>query len=140
MACSSTWLFKGMTTWFCCGNAWGPCGSAGNGACGTCQSDRNMGAWPNLSAACLAVTNPGACGASMPRRGCGYVVKVHCRCLSNNVCVTFADCGPDTQDFCGQQACCGSDCENNRILDLTPSAFSVLGSLSAGVLPVHIYE
>jgi hypothetical protein len=140
VACSSTWLARGLTTWFCCGNAWGPCGSAGTGACGTCQSDKHMGAWPNLSAACLSVTNPGACGESLPRRGCGHVVKVHCRCSGNNVCVTFADCGPDTQLFCGEQACCSGDCQRNRILDLTPSAFSVIGSLSAGLLPVHIYE
>jgi hypothetical protein len=144
VACSSTWVIKGLTTWFCCGNAWGPCGTAGTGACGTCQSDQHMAAWPNLSGACLSITDPGACGESPPQRGCGYVMKVHCRCLSNNVCVTFADCGPDTQLFCGQQDCCpsgqGPDCETNRVIDLTPAAFSVIGDLSAGVLPVHIYE
>lgn len=140
MACSSTYLWRGLTTWFCCGNAWGPCGSTGTGACGTCQSSQHMAAWPNLSSACWNVTQPWKCGENMPQRGCGHVVKVVRQCTSNAVCATFADCGPNTQLFCGEQVCCNGSCRTNRILDLTPSAFSVLGSLSAGVLPVWIYE
>jgi hypothetical protein len=140
MACGSTWIGKGVTSWFCCGNAWGRCGAAGTGACGTCQSSQKMAAWPNLSPACLSVTNPGACGVSLPEYDCGHTLRVHCRCLSNDVCVTFADCGPDTQLFCGDTACCGSDCQSNRVIDLTPAAFSVLGSLDAGILPVHLYN
>ncbi|MEK8174818.1 hypothetical protein NKH77_54485 [Streptomyces sp. M19] len=36
--------------------------------------------------------------------------------------------------------CCGSDCRTNRVLDLTPAAYSTLGSLDSGKLPVYIYE
>jgi hypothetical protein len=86
------------------------------------------------------VTDPGACGLSPPLRGCGSKIRVHCRCSATNVCVKLADCGPNTQLFCGEQTCCGSDCQKNRVIDLTPSAFSVIGSLSSGLLPVHLYE
>jgi hypothetical protein len=140
MACSSTFLFKGEASWFCCGNAWGPCSSTGTGACGNCQSVKHMAAWPNLSSACDGVTDPGACGLSPPLRGCGSKIRVHCRCSQTNVCVKLADCGPNTQLFCGEQTCCGSDCQQNRVIDLTSSAFSVIGSLSSGLLPVHLYE
>jgi hypothetical protein len=139
MACGSTYVWRGLTTWFCCGGAWGPCGSAGTGACGTCQSSRHMAAWPNLSSACWSVTNPGACGEYMPRRGCGSVFNVRHQCGAT-VCVTLADCGPNTQLFCGSSSCCNGACRTNRILDLTASAFSAIGSLSSGILPVWIYE
>lgn len=138
MACGSTYLWKGCTTWFCCGGAWGPCGSAGGGACGNCQSDAHMAAWPNLTAACWSVTNPPACGENMPRHGCGTVVKVKHQCGSS-VCVSFADCGPNTQEFCSTQDCCNGACRTHRVIDLTPSAFSAIGSLSSGLLPVWIY-
>lgn len=139
MACGSTYVWRGLSTWFCCGNSWGPCGSAGTGACGTCRSSSHMAAWPNLSSACWSVTDPAACGENMPRHGCGSVFNVRNQCGAT-VCVTLADCGPDTQLFCGEESCCNGQCRTNRIIDLTPSAFSAIGSLSSGVLPVWVYE
>jgi hypothetical protein len=56
------------------------------------------------------------------------------------VCITITDCGPRTRSFCGEQSCCGGNCRVNRVLDLTPAAFSAIGSLDSGVLPVVITE
>ena len=64
---------NGEVSWFCCGNAWGPCGSAGHGACGTCNSGSRQHAWPNASDACLAITRPDRCGNNLSRRTCGFV-------------------------------------------------------------------
>lgn len=141
MACSTNYLWRGETTWFCCGPAWGPCGSAGGGACGGCRSDSNHGAWPNASAACWDITRPDACGeGNIPRRGCGAVMRVRHQCTNAAVCFTIRDCGPRTRSFCGERTCCNGVCRVNRILDLTPKAYSAIGSLSSGKLPVWIYE
>lgn len=140
MACGSTYLWRGLTSWFCCGGGWGPCGSAGGGACGNCQSSSHMAAWPHLSSACWSITDPPACGENMPQRGCGYTVKVKEQCSGATVCVTFADCGPNTQEFCGEEICCAGSRRTNRIMDLTPSAFSAIGNLDSGLLPVWVYE
>lgn len=141
MACSSTPLWAGETTWFCCGAAWGPCGSAGGGACGNCRSASHHGAWPNASQACWDITRPDLCGEhGIVRRGCGSVMNVRHQCSGATVCITITDCGPRTKSFCGEQTCCGGECRINRVLDLTPAAFSAIGSLSSGVLPVIITE
>lgn len=138
MACGTNLVTRGLTTWFCCGNSFGPCGPAGHGACGTCNSGSHQCAWPNISSACLSVTNPGACGVSLARFGCGHRFFITNRCNSRCVSVTIADCGPATDQFCGERVCCGSTCGTNRIMDLTPSAFSAIGSLSAGILPCRV--
>jgi hypothetical protein len=52
--------------------------------------------------------------------------------------VSIADCGPDTNSFCGERTCCGSACATNRLIDLTPSAYSAIASLSTGLSPVRI--
>jgi hypothetical protein len=140
MACGSTSLWAGETTWFCCGSAWGPCGSTGTGACGTCQSNAHQAAWPNTSAACFDITRPDLCGENIPRRGCGAVMNVRHQCSGATVCVTVSDCGPRTKSFCGEATCCNGSCSTNRVIHLTPSAFSAIGSLSSGKLPVYIYE
>jgi len=140
MACGSTYLWRGETTWFCCGGGWGPCSSAGGGACGDCESSEYHAAWPNASQACLDITRPNDCGEGiMPRRGCGSVMNVRHQCGAT-VCVTIKDCGPRTRSFCGETVCCNGDCRVNRIFDMTPAAFSAIGSLDAGILPVWIYE
>jgi hypothetical protein len=141
VACSTTPLWAGETTWFCCGAAWGPCDSAGGGACGNCSSAANHGAWPNASQACWDITRPDLCGeGGLPRRGCGSVMNVRHQCTNATVCITITDCGPRTRSFCGEQSCCGGNCRVNRVLDLTPAAFSAIGSLDSGVLPVVITE
>jgi hypothetical protein len=140
MGCGTTHVWAGETSWFCCGGGWGPCGSTGHGACGTCNSGSHQGAWPNLSQACWDVTNPGACGEYMPRLGCGSVLNIQRQCTGGTVCISLADCGPDTQLWCNEETCCNGECRTHRVLDLTPSAFSAIGSLSSGLLPVFIYE
>lgn len=140
MACGTSHVWSGECSWFCCGGGWGPCGSAGTGACGTCQSSQHMAAWPNASAACWNVTNPGACGENMPRRGCGAGLRVAHWCSGAAVCVTIADCGPNTQMFCGESVCCNGSCRTNRVIDLTPSAFAQIGNLDSGLIPVTISE
>ncbi|MQY16627.1 hypothetical protein SRB5_68290 [Streptomyces sp. RB5] len=142
MACSNTYLWAGETTWFCCGAAWGPCASAGGGACGNCRSGSYHGAWPNASAACYSITRPDLCSGEggIPRRGCGSVMKVVQQCSRAAVCITITDCGPRTHSFCGEATCCSGQCRTNRILDLTPAAFSAIASLNSGKTGVQIYE
>ena len=100
----------GEVSWFCCGNAWGPCGSTGHGACGV-----------NLS-----------------RRTCGFLHYTTNRCNGLRVGTRIADCGPQTDLFCGERTCCGSACGTNRIIDLTPAAYSVIASLSTGLRPCSV--
>ena len=138
MACGSTVVVRGLTSWFCCGNAWGPCGGTGHGACGTCNSGSHQCAWPHASSACYSLTNPPACGISLPAYGCGHKFYVYNPCNGACVAVTIADCGPATDQFCGETKCCGSLCRSNRILDLTASAFSSIASLSAGIIPCRV--
>jgi hypothetical protein len=129
---------NGETTWFCCGNAWGPCGSTGHGACGTCNSGSLQCAWPNTSDACYSITRPDRCGVSLIRRTCGHTFYITNRCNGARVTVRIADCGPQTDLFCGERVCCGSVCGSNRIMDLTPAAYSRIGNLSSGILPCTV--
>ncbi|GHJ48084.1 hypothetical protein Cs7R123_54260 [Catellatospora sp. TT07R-123] len=129
----------GEMSWFCCGSSWGPCGTAGHGACGTCNSGNRQHAWPNTSDACYAITRPDSCGISgMARRGCGFQHTTTNRCNGKSVTTSIADCGPQTDLFCGERACCGGVCGTNRVIDLTPAAYSLIASLSAGLQPCTI--
>ncbi len=125
----------GEMSWFCCGNAWGPCGSTGHGACGTCNSGNHQHAWPNTSDACYSITRPDSCGIiGMSRRTCGFVHKITNRCNGASVRTSIADCGPQTDLFCGERSCCSNGlCGTNRIIDLTPAAYSSIASLSSGL-------
>ena len=129
---------RGECSWFCCGQAWGPCGTAGTGACGTCHSPNAQHAWPNTSNACWEITRPDRCGLSLSRRTCGFAHRTTNLCNNASITTTIADCGPQTDLFCGETRCCGSTCASNRIIDLTPAAFSAIGSLSAGLIPVSV--
>ncbi|AVT31506.1 MULTISPECIES: hypothetical protein [Plantactinospora] len=128
----------GEVSWFCCGSAWGPCASTGRGACGTCTSGNFQHAWPNASAACLAITRPDVCGTPLSRRTCGFVHYTTNLCTGARVGTSIADCGPQTDLFCGERACCGSACGTNRIIDLTPAAYSAIASLSTGLRPCSV--
>lgn len=129
---------SGEMSWFCCGTAWGPCASTGRGACGTCNSGSRQHAWPNASAACLSITNPAACGVNLSRRGCGFRHRTTNPCNGSAVTTSIADCGPRTRSFCGERSCCGATCGTNRIIDLTPSAYSAIASLSTGLRPCRV--
>jgi expansin (peptidoglycan-binding protein) len=140
VACGQTYLWRGETTWFCCGPGWGPCAGAGGGACGGCRSDSMHAAWPNPYQSCWNITRPDQCGeGGIPRRGCGAVMNVRHQCGAT-VCVTIRDCGPRTRSFCGELTCCNGQCRSNRIFDMTPAAYAAIGNLSSGKLPVWIYE
>lgn len=130
--------FTGEASWFCCGNAWGPCGATGHGACGTCNSGSRQHAWPNVSSACWNITRPDLCADDLTQRGCGFVHYTTNLCNGLRVGTSIADCGPNTHLFCGERTCCGSSCGTNRVIDLTPAAFSAIASLSNGLLPVSI--
>lgn len=138
MACGKRPVVQGLATWFCCGSPWGPCAAAGTGACGTCNSGLHQCAWPNISDACYAFDDPPACGLSLPRYRCGSNLYVVNSCSGQCVQATIADCGPETHLFCNQPHCCGSVCGSNRIIDLTPSAFSAIADLAIGVLPCQV--
>lgn len=131
-------VLTGEFSWFCCGNAWGPCGTAGTGACGTCHSGNLQHAWPNTSQACFDITRPDRCGVSLARRTCGHRHTTTNRCTGRAVTTSIADCGPQTDLFCGERSCCGSTCGSNRIMDLTPAAYSRIADLSSGLRPCTI--
>jgi hypothetical protein len=95
-------------------------------------------AWPNASTACFDITRPDLCGLSLTQRPCGFKHYVTNLCNGLEVAVALADCGPNTHDFCGERTCCGSHCASNRIIDLTPAAFSKIASLSTGLRPVSV--
>lgn len=126
------------TTWFCCGNAWGPCGSHGTGACGTCHSANMQHAWPNASQACWDITRPDQCGRTMDRHGCGHEHTTENLCNGSSVTTAIADCGPRVHSFCGEEACCGSTCATDRLMDLTPAAYSAIADLDTGKIPSRI--
>lgn len=139
MGCLTNYVWNGVMSWFCCGNAWGPCGAAGYGACGTCDSGNYQCAWINISDACLNNTDPMACGLpTPPRYGCGDYFYVTDRCTGKCVYVTIADCGPCTACVCNQAFSCGSYTKYNRQLDLTPAAFSAVDNLDNGLAVFRI--
>ncbi|HEV8716971.1 MAG TPA: hypothetical protein VGX03_29645 [Candidatus Binatia bacterium] len=59
-----------------------------------------------------------------------------------SVNVTIADCGPMVKDFCNTVSCCVNPwtvCSVNRIIDLTPAAFTASGGdLAYGLIPTCI--
>jgi hypothetical protein len=129
----------GEMSWFCCGTAWGPCASTGRGACGTCNSGSRQHAWPNASQACYDITRPDQCGITgMSRRTCGFQHRTTNLCNGSSVVTSIADCGPRTRSFCGERSCCGANCGSHRIVDLTPSAYSAIASLSTGLRPARV--
>lgn len=130
---------RGEMSWFCCGNAWGPCGSTGHGACGNCNSGSRQHAWPNASAACFSITRPDLCGITgLTQRGCGFRHRTTNLCNGAAVTTSVADCGPRTRSFCGERSCCGATCASHRLIDLTASAYSAIASLSTGLRPASV--
>jgi hypothetical protein len=95
-------------------------------------------AWPNTSDACFAITRPDKCGDDLLRRTCGHRFYAKHLCGTTEIAVTITDCGPQTDLWCGERKCCSGNCATNRLIDFTPAAFSKLGSLSAGLIPVTI--
>ncbi len=128
----------GLASWFCCGPAFGRCGAAGGGACGNCRSSALHCAWPNASQACQNITRPQDCGITLPRLGCGAAVSIQSRCTGRCTTTTIADCGPDTNRFCGETRSCGGFTGANRIVDLTAAAFAAIDNLDRGIIVVRV--
>ncbi|HEU5376232.1 MAG TPA: hypothetical protein VFV38_12375 [Ktedonobacteraceae bacterium] len=126
--------YYGLGSWFCCGSAWGPCGSAGHGACGTCNSSHYNCAWPDIGTNCYFV----GCGEPSERVSCGQKISIYNHCTGKTVSTTVADCGPNEKDFCGQKA---PDCGSyyDRIVDMTPAAFSAIAPLNQGICSVRCH-
>lgn len=116
----------------------GPMQQHRKGACGTCNSGNLQHAWPNTSDACWAITRPDACGVGLSRRTCGFRHRITALCSGSSVVTAIADCGPQTDLFCGERSCCGATCASNRLIDLTPAAYSQIASLSSGLRPAEI--
>jgi rare lipoprotein A (peptidoglycan hydrolase) len=70
--------------------------------------------------------------------GCGHTLSVVSMCNGKSVSVQIADCGPASYEFCGEKTCCGGKCGTDRLIDLTPSAFSSIASLSSGLTAVTV--
>lgn len=120
---------------FNCEVTWFDCSSSAPGACGTCRSWNNQHAWPNASYNCWLITRPDRCGRSVSRRGCGFRHRTRSRCTGSSIVTSIADCGPQTDLFCGERSCCSGRCARDRMMDLTRSAFSRLHGLSRGKFP-----
>jgi hypothetical protein len=156
-----------LATWFCCGDQWGRCclyfdgtrcvpcpngtcppgkncnDSRCRGACGNCQSSNYQCAWPNRNDQCLSVTQPQACGLTVPRLGCGAAITVQSRCTGRSVNTTIADCGPLVKNFCYQARNCPGMTfviALHRVIDLTPAAFMAIGNLDDPPTPVLISQ
>lgn len=137
MSCSTV-SRTGLSTWFCCGPAFGRCAAAGGGACGNCRSGSLHSAWPNASQACFDITRPTDCGVSLPRLGCGAAISVRSVCTGLCTNTTIADCGPDTNRFCGESSSCAGVTGRDRIIDLTAAAFAAIDNLDRGITVVQI--
>jgi hypothetical protein len=72
---------------------------------------------------------------------CGYNLRVANVCNSEYAWVYVADHGPNTDNYCGIPCPCGSDigCDD-RIIDLTPTAFMQFASLSDGLVNVWVTD
>jgi len=60
--------------------------------------------------------------------------------LIEEITVHIADCGPHTNDWCGERSCCNGNCASDRLLDLTPAAYSAIGNLSSGLIPMAVHS
>jgi len=131
----------GVATWFCCGTKYGSScpNDAGKGACGTCDNSKNMCAWPGVSQACLDLVGTCSTHTSFVRSGCGNTIDVEYYCdTSKKVTATIADCGPKVNNFCDETGDCSCDICKDRIIDLTPAAFSALAPLNKGKITVRV--
>lgn len=134
-----TYTYYGTGSYFCCGNAWGPCAPAGGGSCGDCQSSQFHCAWPKVKRPGYPDCDLSGCGWSLQWRYCGDPIDVLNRCNSLSVRVYVKDCGPHQAIYCNTNVACGS-CGSfcSAIIDLSPRAFSSIADLDLGRIPVRV--
>lgn len=132
--------YVGTASWFCCGSAYGPCGSAGGGSCGDCQSSQYHAAWPKLQRPGYPNCDYSGCGMSLPWEYCGSLIRVKSKCNYQSVWVTVKTCGPAQKYYCNMSVACGS-CGSlcSALVDLTPHAFSRIADLDLGRIPAEVY-
>jgi len=156
VCCSVPLYATGVASWFCCGpdsypGACGGCGSCtgcfdipinpvcagvgggecyATGACGPCDNIQHHAAWQNLAGF------PGCVGCPCtPQVSCGTGLTVIDPCLSAGNGVTVQDHGPGACTA-GPTGCHGL---TNRIIDLTPAAFSVWHDLTIGLFEAEVW-
>jgi hypothetical protein len=129
--------YDGTASWFCCGEAWGPCGAHGGGSCGDCKSGWKHGALPKVSNTNCDFSG---CGMSLPWSECGDIIIVKSLCNYSHVEALIKDCGPAQCALCNMSVACGS-CGSNcsALVDLTPRAFSVIADLDLGRIPARVF-
>lgn len=131
--------FIGTASWFCCGSSYGPCGAAGGGSCGGCQSGQYHAAWPKLQRS-VGNCDYSGCNMSLPWKSCDSLLRVRSKCNWETVWVTIKDCGPAQTNYCNMGVTCGS-CDGfcSALVDLTPRSFSRIANLDLGRIPVEVF-
>lgn len=136
--CPYTW--RGLATFFCCGNVSGcgySCGSSGQGYCypsQTCRSYNHQMAWQYVwqsGANPCQASCQSCCSSVFDIVECGTVGHLWnpCQSLSDNA--TIVDCGPNMR--CTSAFGCLS--RSTIMFDLTPCAFAAIGgSFSSGMV------
>lgn len=135
--------YKGLTTWFCCGNVsgCGRCTSSGSGACAPynlpCRSDRQHMAWAKIVKPDGGRCGPYASGCSVgedwPRLACDVGISIRNPCTDRYTTAFIRDCGPTVH--CETP----SGCRDFRKVkfDLTPCAYSAVGNLDGGFMRIY---
>ena len=121
------WSENGVASFF------SSCVGSDHGACGTCRSSFWQAAYQDLSG-----HSPAYCG-QVHQLACGnclYVEGPASKCGGNQISVDIADHGPGACTATSNH-CTGWN-YSGRIIDLTPSAFAMVGNLSWGLVGVHI--
>lgn len=133
-------FMDGVASWFCCGSAYSPfCGSAGGGACGSCDSHSYHCAWPYLSG--FSPSNyASTCRPDLPQFSCGNQFYVVDYCGGpTGICVTIKDHGPNTDNYCTNDPCSSVHC-SGRIIDLSPAAFMQVSYMAQGITEVQVWS
>jgi hypothetical protein len=132
-------IIYGVATWQCCGGVNG-CGSgnfsgcnpppSSHGACGTCRTDQQGLAWPNLTTGCRATCF--SCCVTMDTLACGQYVTI-CNMCPPNYCpaIPVNDCGPNLHCVVANR------CQGYKVVkwDLTACSFTAAGgNLSVGLM------
>ena len=131
----------GTATWFCCGSAFSPyCGDAGFGACGTCDNYNRACAWPNLCCGFSPQNYAANCRPDLLLWACGDLFSVTSYCNLTSTCVYIASHGPNTDGYCTHGQCRQDIQCYGHIIDLTPTAFMDIASLSDGAVMVVVKQ
>lgn len=131
--------YFGVAGWFCCGSAWGKCGTYPIGSCNDCSNDIYGCAFPKLDRPGYPLCDYTACSKPMQQTVCYQSLSVFNACSSSGVDVTVRSCGPNMGRFCGNRAPdCSPSVYYDRIIDLTQRAFSSIAPLDQGLVSAYV--